>query len=116
MNGKYLKMIRGIREPADAGRDWSVYIVRCGDGSLYTGVAKGVEARLAKHNAGRGAAYTRTRRPVRLVMREDGLTRSAALVREAGIKSMPKARKELLVSGRQRVRLISRMKRAKIAD
>jgi predicted GIY-YIG superfamily endonuclease len=101
MDGKYLKMIRGIREPAGAEKDWSVYVVRCSDGTLYTGVAKGVEERLAKHNAGRGAAYTRTRRPVRLLLREDGLTRSEALIREAGIKSMPKASKELLVSGRR---------------
>jgi putative endonuclease len=101
MDDKHLKMIRGIRAPAGAERDWSVYVVRCGDGTLYTGVAKGVEARLAKHNAGRGAAYTRARRPVRLVWREDGLTRSEALTREAGVKSMPKSRKELLVSGRR---------------
>ena len=116
MEGRYLQMIHGIREPADADRDWSVYVVRCGDGTLYTGVAKGVEARLAKHNAGRGAAYTRTRRPVRLVLREDGLTRCEALVREAGIKSMPKTRKERLVSGRRLPELISRTKRGRIAD
>ncbi|MCX5796450.1 MAG: GIY-YIG nuclease family protein [Elusimicrobia bacterium] len=108
-------MIRGIREAPDAGRGWSVYMVRCGDGSLYTGVAKGVERRVAKHNSGRGAAYTRTRRPVRLLYREDGLTRSEALVREAGIKSMPKPKKELLVGRGRRGRLISRKKRATIA-
>ena len=99
MARKYLKMIRGIRPNATDERAWSVYILRCGDGSLYTGVAKIVEARLAKHNAGRGAAYTRSRRPVRLLYREDGLTRSEALIREAGIKSMPRTRKELLASG-----------------
>ena len=115
MDGKYLKMIRGIREPAGAEKDWSVYVVRCGDGTLYTGVAKGVEARLAKHNAGRGAAYTRTRRPVRLLYREDGLTRSEALVREAGIKSLPKPKKESLVETCRKPRLISRAKRARIA-
>ena len=116
MEGKYLKMIRGIRETPDAVRDWSVYVVRCNDGTLYTGVAKGVEARLAKHNSGRGAAYTRTRRPVRLLYREDDLTRSEALGREAGIKSLPKPKKESLVGGgRRRPRLISRTKRVRIA-
>jgi predicted GIY-YIG superfamily endonuclease len=115
MDGKYLKMIRGIREPEDAARDWSVYIVRCGDGTLYTGIAKGVEARLAKHNAGRGAAYTRTRRPVSLLFREDGLTRSEALVREAGIKSLPKPKKEILVAQGRSARLISRKKRVSMA-
>ena len=115
MDGKYLKMIRGIREAPDADRSWSVYMVRCGDGSLYTGVAKSVEKRVAKHNSGRGAAYTRTRRPVRLLYREDGLTRSEALIREAGIKSMPKPKKESIVEESRRPRLISRKKRARIA-
>ncbi len=81
----------------EAPTDWSVYIARCVDGSLYTGIAKDVKARLAVHNAGKGAAYTRARRPVRLVYREDGMTRSAALSREAGIKSLDRARKLSLV-------------------
>lgn len=78
-------------------KDWSVYIARCADGSLYTGVAKDVRARLAKHNSGRGAAYTRSRRPVRLAHREDGFTRSAALSREAGIKRLTRAGKLALL-------------------
>lgn len=78
---------------------WSVYIVRCEDDSLYTGIAKNVAARLEKHNAGRGAAYTRARRPVRLLYREDRLTRSEALVREAQIKAFPRSRKEGLIAG-----------------
>lgn len=97
MKDKYLRMIRGM---ADAGeREWSVYMLRCGDGSLYTGIAKNVESRLACHESGRGAAYTRTRRPLTIVYREDGLSRSQALIREAGIKRLPKAAKEKLVSG-----------------
>lgn len=77
---------------------WSVYLVRCSDASLYTGIAKDVDERLAKHNSGKGAAYTRARRPVVLLYKEDGLTRSGALMREAQIKSWPKPRKEKLVS------------------
>lgn len=78
-------------------KDWSVYIARCVDGSLYTGVAKDVKARLAAHNAGKGAAYTRSRRPVRLVYREDGFTKPAALSREAGIKALTRLEKLALV-------------------
>jgi putative endonuclease len=78
-------------------KDWSVYVARCSDGSLYTGVAKDVKARLAAHNSGRGAAYTRSRRPVRLAYREDGFTRSAALSREAGIKRLTRSEKLLLL-------------------
>jgi putative endonuclease len=75
-----------------------VYIARCADGSLYTGVAKDVRARLAAHNAGRGAAYTRPRRPIRLVHREDGFTRGKALSREAQIKSFARPEKLALVA------------------
>ena len=93
-------MLKGMIENAGpAPADWAVYIVRCADDSLYTGIAKDVEARLAKHNSGKGAAYTRTRRPVRLLYSEMGLTRSAALVREAGIKSLPRPHKERLAAG-----------------
>lgn len=70
-----------------------MYVARCCDGSLYTGVAKDVKARLAAHNAGRGAAYTRSRRPVRLAYREDGFTRSTALSREAALKRLTRAEK-----------------------
>ena len=79
--------------------DWSVYIVRCADDSLYTGITTDLAARVAKHNSGKGAAYTRARRPVRLLYSEIGMTRSQALLREAGIKSLPRPRKELLALG-----------------
>lgn len=96
MDKKYLTMIRGIKKRGR--REWNVYILRCADGSLYTGVAKDIEARLAKHNKGKGAAYTRTRRPVELLYRQERLTRSKALVREAQIKAMPRPKKEKLVA------------------
>lgn len=88
-------MIKALREgdAAQAAAEWSVYIVRCEDDSLYTGIAKDVEARVKQHNSGRGAAYTRARRPVTLVYRRDGFTRSQALVREAQIKSLPREEK-----------------------
>lgn len=88
-------MLGALAEAAPSGpADWSVYVVRCADNSLYTGVAKSVEKRLKAHNTGRGAAYTRSRRPVRLHYREDGFTRSQALVREARVKALPRAEKE----------------------
>lgn len=76
---------------------WYVYIVRCNDESLYTGIAKELEARLAQHNVGAGAKYTRSRRPVRLVYSETVLGRGAALRRESEIKRMPVASKRRLV-------------------
>lgn len=82
---------------APVKREWSVYLVRCADGSLYTGIAKDAEARVAAHNAGRGAAYTRSRLPVRLVHREKGFTRSTALSMEARIKRLAKPAKERLL-------------------
>lgn len=74
-------------------KDWSVYLVRCADKSLYTGIAKDVEARVNAHNQGKGAAYTRSRKPVRLVYRRNGMSRSAALVEEARIKSLERSEK-----------------------
>ena len=70
-----------------------MYLVRCADESLYTGIAKDVDARLSAHNSGKGAAYTRSRRPVRLVYRKHGMTRSSALIEEARIKALARAEK-----------------------
>lgn len=70
-----------------------VYMVRCRDGSLYTGWAVNVARRLKAHNAGRGAMYTRLRGPVELVYTEEVPTRSDALRRELAIKRLPRARK-----------------------
>lgn len=61
---------------------WWVYLLRCGDGTLYTGITDDLDRRLAAHNAGRGAKYTRSRRPVTLVWREEQPDKSAALRRE----------------------------------
>ena len=76
---------------------WFVYIARCHDGSLYTGIARNVLERIAAHNAGRGVRYTRSRRPVQLVHTERKKSQSTALKREAAIKAWPRARKLTLV-------------------
>lgn len=76
---------------------WIVYILRCRDGSYYTGITTDVRRRLAAHRAGRGAAYTRARRPLRLVFTEPAVDRSAALRREAAIKRLTRRLKLALV-------------------
>ena len=76
---------------------WWVYLLRCADGTLYTGSTNDVEKRLAAHNAGRGAKYTRARRPSALVYTEHAESRSAALRREAAIKRLTRAQKLRLI-------------------
>ena len=77
---------------------WFVYVVQCRDGSLYTGIARDVNARLAKHNQGCGARYTRSRRPVALVHVERKRSQGSALRREAAIKALPRKAKLALTS------------------
>jgi len=79
-----------------------VYIVRCVDGSLYTGYARDPKARVRAHNSGRGAKYTAGRRPVRLVYSEKCASLSAALKREYALKQLPRQQKQTLVRRRAR--------------
>jgi putative endonuclease len=80
---------------------WKVYIVKCSDGSLYTGCTTDVESRVETHNQGKGAKYTQGRLPVKLVYHEVGLTHSAALKREYQIKQLTHQEKEQLVEQKQ---------------
>ena len=75
-----------------------VYILRCGDGTLYTGCTNDLDRRLRAHQAGRGAKYTRSRLPVELVYRDAVPDRSAALRREAAIKRMDRRAKLALIA------------------
>jgi uncharacterized protein (TIGR02453 family) len=77
---------------------WHVYVARCDDGTLYTGITTDPTRREAAHNAGRGASYTRSRRPVRLIHVEPAADRGAALRRELAIKRLPRPEKERLVT------------------
>jgi len=79
-----------------------VYIVRCADGSLYTGYAKNVKARVAAHNRARGAKYTSGRRPVALVYAQWFKTIGAALRREYAMKQWTRAEKDALIARRVR--------------
>lgn len=74
-----------------------VYILRCADGTLYTGCTNDLSRRLAAHNAGKGAKYTRSRRPVELVYWEEVPDKSAALRREAAIKGLSRGEKLALI-------------------
>lgn len=76
---------------------WKLYILRCRDGSLYTGITTDVEKRFAAHNAGKGAKYTRGRGPLELVHSESCGDHSAALKRELEIKSLPREEKMKLI-------------------
>jgi putative endonuclease len=78
-------------------RAWRVYMLRCRDGSLYTGATNDLARRLAQHASGRGARYTRSRLPVRLVYEERARDHGAALRREAALKRLARAAKLALV-------------------
>ena len=76
---------------------WFVYMLRCGDGTLYTGVTDDVPRRLAVHRAGKGAKYTRGRGPLELVYQEAVPDKSAALKREIAVKRLTRQEKERLI-------------------
>lgn len=78
---------------------WVCYLLECADGTLYCGVTNDLDRRLAAHNAGEGAKYTRGRTPVRLLYCEDCAGKSEALKRERAIKAMPRVRKLMLADG-----------------
>jgi putative endonuclease len=78
--------------------EWHVYVVRCADTTLYTGIARDLQARINQHNTGRGAKYTRGRLPVTLIYQEAAADRGAALRREHEIKRMAPQAKRALVA------------------
>ena len=79
---------------------WYVYILRCGDDSLYTGCTDNVPRRLAAHQSGKGAKYTRSRLPVSLIYQEEVADKPAALGREAAIKRRTRSQKLKLIKGK----------------
>ena len=79
---------------------WYLYILRCGDGTLYTGITTDVEKRLVQHRTGKGAKYTRGRQPLELVYREECEDHSAALKREYEVKRLPREQKMMLIDGK----------------
>ena len=78
-------------------KNWKLYILRCGDGTLYTGITTDVERRLEEHRSGKGAKYTRSRGPLELVYREECTDKSSALKRELEIKALSRSEKLKLI-------------------
>jgi len=76
---------------------WHVYILKCSDGSLYTGITTDICRRLKEHNNKKGGSYTRSRLPATLLYKENCLNRSQALKRELQVKSLPRAKKLALI-------------------
>ena len=107
MKPKYRRMLRGMQVKEEAasfaaeasGAPWFLYILRCGDGSLYTGVTTDMDRRLKMHQEGKASRYTRTHQPVTLVYREACGSRSRALVRECAVKALTREDKERLILG-----------------
>lgn len=77
-------------------KKWFLYILRCGDGSLYTGITTDVDARLEVHRSGKGAKYTRGRGPLEVIYREECGSHSDALKREFAVKALAREEKERL--------------------
>ena len=90
------------KDRRSSGDEWFVYMVRCADGSLYTGIAKDVKRRCQQHNAGTASRYTRSRLPVKLVYRENHASQSSALKREAAIKAMIRREKLAMIRVRKK--------------
>lgn len=83
-------------------KPWQLYLLRCGDGTLYTGIAVDARKRLEMHRSGKGAKYTRGRGPLKIVYVEQCDSHSAALRRELEVKKLSRAEKEDLIARQER--------------
>ena len=102
MDHRYKQMLEGMQAkeetaPKRRSEKWFLYILRCSDLSLYTGITKDIERRMKMHAEGKAARYTRTRRPLELVYQEVCKTRTEALTRECFVKALPKEKKLALI-------------------
>lgn len=86
------------RPEAESQAKWHVYIIRCSDNSLYTGITTDIDRRFRQHAEGKGAKYFRGRMPLQVVYREENHSRCSAAGREFRIKSMNRAEKEIMVA------------------
>jgi len=98
---------RAARDVRDV---WFVYVARCADDSLYTGIARDVAARIAQHDAGKGARYTRGRGPLELVAKKKCASKGDALRLEHAIKRLPRERKERIARARRIALKVTRRK------
>ena len=105
MHPTYKRMLKGLKKNSCSGRSkkasgkWFLYILKCLDGTFYTGITNDLERRLKMHQAGKASKYTRTRRPVEMLYSEKCGDRSSALIRECEVKDWPRVKKEKLISG-----------------
>ncbi len=101
MKERYKRMLEGMRKKEKKTRKksgkWFLYMLRCSDLSLYTGITKDIERRFKKHSEGKGARYTRTRRPLEVVYQETCKTRTSALIRECEMKAFPRPKKLAII-------------------
>ena len=102
MQRKYVRMIKILATKKSRKKkgeaSWIVYILRCADQTLYTGITNNLERRVKMHQEGKAAKYTRSHGPVELVYQEKISTRGKALVREYELKKLPRSKKEKIVS------------------
>ena len=92
--------------PATGGKNrdkWSLYILKCSDGSFYTGITNNLERRLKMHQDGKASRYTRTRGPVEMLYSETCGNRSGALIRECEVKEWPRTKKERLINKQEQI-------------
>ncbi|MCH2179171.1 MAG: GIY-YIG nuclease family protein [Mariniblastus sp.] len=89
------------KDDSEPPKEWHVYLLRCADNSLYTGITNDLQRRVEQHNAGTAARYTRSRGPVTLVYEETAECRSSALKREYAIKQLTRRQKQQLINNRQ---------------
>ena len=91
------KLLAELRNGSEADGSWFVYLLRCADGSLYTGITNDVPRRLEQHNAGTASRYTRSRLPAVLVYQESQASHSHAVKRELAIKALSRQEKESMI-------------------
>lgn len=89
---------KSVADKGQTETEHFIYIIECSDGSWYTGYTVDIERRVAEHNRGEGAKYTRGRTPVKLIYQESFSSRSSAQKREYEIKKLPRAKKEELLA------------------
>ena len=103
MKSSYKRMLKALKFPKKFSsfrkkERWFLYILECSDGKFYTGITKDMERRLKTHNEGKGANFTRIRRPVKMIYHETLRNRAQALVREYAVKLLPRKKKEELIA------------------
>ena len=90
--------VKGKNSPKKRHEKWFLYILKCSDLSLYTGITKDLMRRFKMHSDGKAARYTRTRRPLEVVYQEACKSRTEALIRECLVKALPKSKKLALIA------------------